>query len=536
MANIKLLDCTLRDGGYLNDWKFGYDEIITVFERLVSAGIDIIEVGFIDERRDYDHDRTIFPDVESVNRTFEGINPKDAMVVGMIDYGTCSIENVIPAKDSFLDGIRVIFKKHIMKEALAFCSSLKELGYDVFVQAVSITSYDDEEFATLLELVNEVEPYAFSIVDTYGLLHKNQLIHYFDIANKVLSNNISLGYHSHNNFQLGYANCIELAEKEIGRTLLLDGSLYGMGKGAGNTPIELLAMYMRENFNVNYHLSQLLEAVDVTIQDCYRMTPWGYNLKFFIAASNDCHPNYVAALTEKKKLSVKSINEILAMIPKEKKLLFDNALIEELYVDYQAIEYEDKEDLYKLISEWAHRNILLAGPGRRVGEVDKIRRYQEENDAILISVNFIPENIKTDYVFMNNAKRYVKLAGKLSEALRDAKDVKTIATSNVTRAQGRFDYVLEYEKLLDEDALIKDNPLFMLIKLCKLAGAKSIALAGFDGYEKCVDTNYVNPNMEYVFSKEKADVLNEDTASGIKRANLPYPIVFVTESLYERLL
>jgi len=224
------------------------------------------------------------------------------------------------------------------------------------------------------------------------------------------------------------------------------------------------------------------------------------------------------------------------MIPKEKKLLFDNALIEELYVDYQAIEYEDKEDLYKLISEWAHRNILLAGPGRRVGEVDKIRRYQEENDAILISVNFIPENIKTDYVFMNNAKRYVKLAGKLSEALRDAKDVKTIATSNVTRAQGRFDYVLEYEKLLDEDALIKDNPLFMLIKLCKLANAKSIALAGFDGYEKCVDTNYVNPNMEYVFSKEKADVLNEDTASGIKRANLPYPIVFVTESLYERLL
>lgn len=536
MAMIKLLDCTLRDGGYLNDWEFGYDEIITVFERLISAGIDVIEVGFIDERRIYDQNRTIFPDVISINQTFNGIDKKDAMVVGMIDYGTCSIDRVIPQEESFLDGIRVIFKKHIMKEALEFCSELKALGYSVFVQAVSITSYNDAEFAALLEEVNKVEPYAFSIVDTYGLLHKNQLIHYFEMANEGLTDRISLGYHSHNNFQLGYANCIELAEKEIARNLLLDGSLYGMGKGAGNTPIELLAMYMRENYSADYHLSQLLEAIDVTIQDCFRLTPWGYNLKFFIAASNDCHPNYVAALIEKKKLSVKSVNEILAMIPKEQKLLYDKGLIETLYQQYQAIDCDDREDVQKLISEWKQQDILLVGPGKKSHEIEKINQYRKENNAILISVNFIPEKYRPDYVFMSNAKRYVKLAGKLSETLQEEGGIKTIATSNVTRTQGRFDYVLEYEKLLNEDALIKDNPLFMLLELCKLANANSIALAGFDGYDKSVDTNYVNPNMEYVFSKEKAEVLNEDTAEGIKRANLSCPVVFVTESLYERFL
>ncbi|MBQ7833816.1 MAG: 3-hydroxy-3-methylglutaryl-CoA lyase, partial [Lachnospiraceae bacterium] len=207
MGTIKLLDCTLRDGGYLNDWKFGYDEIITVFERLVSAEIDIIEVGFLDERRTYDKNRSIFPNVLSVNDTFRGIDKKNAMVVGMIDYGTCSIEKVIPKKESFLDGIRVIFKKHIMNEALDFCSQIKALCYDVLVQAVSVTIYEDEEFARLLQRVNEVRPYAFSIVDTYGLLHKNQLIHYFEMADKQLEEEISLGYHSHNNFQLGYANC-----------------------------------------------------------------------------------------------------------------------------------------------------------------------------------------------------------------------------------------------------------------------------------------------------------------------------------------
>jgi len=536
MGAINLLDCTLRDGGYLNDWEYGYDEIISVFERLISAGIDIIEVGFIDERRSYDKNRTIFPDVASIHRTFHGIEKKDAMVVGMIDYGTCSIDKVIPQKESFLDGIRVIFKKHIMSDALDFCAELKALGYHVFVQAVSITSYNDEEFATLMDLVNKVEPYAFSIVDTYGLLHKNQLIHYFEMANDSLKDNISLGYHSHNNFQLGYANCIELAEKQIERNLLLDGSLHGMGKGAGNTPIELLAMYMRENYGAEYHLSQLLEAIDVTIQDCYRATPWGYSLKFFIAASNDCHPNYVAALTEKKKLSVKSINEILATIPKEKKLLYDGELIESLYRDYQAIACDDKDDLCKLNSEWENRNILLIGPGRRAEETDRINQYKKENDALVVSVNFIPEGIAADYVFMSNAKRYVKMVGKLSEVLEEEGNIKTIATSNVTRSKGRFEYVLAYETLLDEEALIKDNPLLMLLKLCKQFEVKSVALAGFDGYDKCVDTNYINPNMEYVFSKEKADVLNEDAAEGIKRVKLSQSVFFVTESLYERYL
>ena len=536
MGTIKLLDCTLRDGGYLNDWNFGYDEIITVFERLVSAGIDVVEVGFLDERRTYDRNRSILPDVASVNETFAGIDKKDTMVVGMIDYGTCSIQKVIPQKESFLDGIRVIFKKHMMYEALDFCSQLKALGYSVFVQAVSVTSYNDEEFGNLLQRVNEVGPYAFSIVDTYGLLHKNQLIHYFEMADGELIKDISLGYHSHNNFQLGYANCIELTEKNISRNLLLDGSLYGMGKGAGNTPIELLAMYMRENRNGRYHISQLLEAIDVTILDCYRDTPWGYGFKFFVSASNDCHPNYVAALMEKKKLSVKSINEILEAIPKEKKLLYDNELIEELYDKYQTIDCDDDKDLKQLMQSWRGKNILLIGPGKRSEEVQRIVAYQRENNAVAVSVNFIPEKISIDYVFMSNAKRYVKLAGKLSEEIRRRGEVQTIATSNVTRAQGRFDYVLAYGSFLDEEALIKDNPLLMMMKLCKLANVKSIGLAGFDGYEECGGENYVNPNMEYEFSKEKAKVLNEDAANGIRRVNVSCPLVFVTESLYERLL
>ena len=124
-----------------------------------------------------------------------------------------------------------------MHEAIAFCRQVKHLHYKVFVQAVSITSYNDEELMELIGLVNQVEPYALSLVDTYGLLHKEDLQHYFEMTNEFLKPSIGIGYHAHNNFQLAYSNCIELLETEIERMLLVDGTLYGMGKSAGNAPL-----------------------------------------------------------------------------------------------------------------------------------------------------------------------------------------------------------------------------------------------------------------------------------------------------------
>ena len=111
MRTVKLLDCTLRDGGFINDWEFGHDDIINIFERSVSAGTDIIEVGFLDDRREFDRNRTIMPDTAAVNEIFKGVDCGNSMIVGMIDYGTCRAENVCGKADSILDGIRVIFKK-----------------------------------------------------------------------------------------------------------------------------------------------------------------------------------------------------------------------------------------------------------------------------------------------------------------------------------------------------------------------------------------------------------------------------------------
>lgn len=530
MSDVKLLDCTLRDGGYINDWKFGHDNLVSIFERLVDANLDIIEIGFLDERRPFDIDRSIMPDTDSVEKIYGKLDRKQSMVVGMIDYGTCGTEHIRPCKDSFLDGIRVIFKKHLREQAFAFCKELKDKGYKVFAQLVSVTSYDDDEMMDAIRLANEIKPYALSMVDTYGLMHQNNLLHYFHLMDTYLDREIGLGYHAHNNFQMGYANCIAMLNQKIERRLIVDGSIYGMGKSAGNAPLELIAMHMNNALGKRYHISQILEAVDANISQFYRPATWGYNMFYYIAASNDCHPEYVAYLMNKRTLSIKSVNEILGKLQDEKKLMYDGAYIEKLYVEYQKNEVNDETDRERLGQVLADRDILLIGPGTTVkAQRDRIDDYIRSSKPTIISINYVPEGIDPDYIFLSNAKRYVQLATRLSQ-----EKYALIATSNVTGTNAEaFDYVFNFSALMDPEAKIVDNSLVMLLKALRSLGCEKVTLAGFDGYSS-ETSNYYNVEMEYDFAKNMAEYLNDYTSRFLVGLRGIMDVIFLTDSRYRK--
>ncbi len=528
---ISLLDCTLRDGGYVNDWNFGYENLTSMFERLVSSGIDIVEVGFLDERRSFDKNRSIMPNTDCVRKIYGNIDAKHTIVVGMIDYGTCSIKNLTSCDDSYLDGIRIIFKKHIMHEAIAFCHQVHELGYKVFVQLVSITSYSDEELMELIRLVNDLCPYAVSMVDTYGLLHQESLLHYFELLDENVLPEVSIGYHSHNNFQLGYANCIEMLKTNAKHSIIVDATLYGMGKSAGNTPIELLARHLNAHYGKCYDINQILEAIDGNIMREYKKQPWGYNLFYYLAASNNCHPNYVTFLLEKHTLSIKSVNEILDEIVEGKKLLYDQSHIEELYYKYQDTECDDRKDMEILRYELQDKKILLLGPGQNIQlQADRIHRYIKQENPVVLSINYIPGAFHVDYVFLCNTRRYIRLANVLHECKN--KNTKIIATSNVTNANGKFHYTLNNSTLLDQDAEIIDNSFIMFLKVLQMLGIKSVSCAGFDGYSE-TEENYYNPQMEYWFAKEKANLLNKYVIEYLHNVSGNFKVRFITDSHYE---
>lgn len=528
--NYYLLDCTLRDGGYTNDWDFGRDNIVSIFERLVSSGVDMIEVGFLDERRKFDPDRTIMPDTESVDRIFGMLDAKQAMKVAMIDYGTCGIDKIQPCKDSWLDGIRVIFKKEIRDNALAYCAQLKELGYHVFVQAVSITSYTDDELRDLICKVNLLKPYAISMVDTYGLLDPASLMRICGIIHEMLDPSISLGFHAHNNFQLGYANAMTLLNAKLDREVVVDGTLYGMGKSAGNAPVELIAMYMNANFAKSYDVSQMQEAISTSVLDMYSRQPWGYTLFYYIAASNHVHPDYVAYLMNKRTLSVTAVNEILQMIPEEKKLGKDMKMIEALYLNYQNLTCNDENSINALRTLLNDNHVLILGPGVSITSYSHlINQYIQNSKCAVISVNYIPKDIPVDYLFLTNSKRFLSMSGMLLE--NKYKDIPVIATSNITRSGRDFPYVVNYSSLIDSDAEFPDNSMVMLLKLLHRIGVDKIALAGFDGYTPD-NLNYFNNNMEYSFVKEKADSLNAYGKQFFAKFSQTTEVFFITPSRY----
>lgn len=581
MGELKLLDCTLRDGGYLNDWKFGHNNLISIYERLIDSNVDYIELGFLDDRRTFDIDRSIMPDTDCMEKIYGTVDKKGKKVLGMIDYGTCSIDHIKPASESYIDGIRVIYKKHLRVEALDFCRQLKELGYIVFSQLVSVTSYTDEEMLDLIRLANEAKPDAVSMVDTYGLMHQNNLKHFIDLLDKNLDPDIALGYHGHNNFQMGYANCIAMLEYKTDRTMLVDGTLYGMGKSAGNAPIELIAMHMNQKYGKDYKISQMLEAIDVNIMNFCQPTTWGYNLFFYLAASNDCHPNYVADLMNKKTLSIKSINELLSRLEGEKKLLYDKKYMEDLYLEYQSHDIDDTDaikrlsarfdslstDIFEYEGDHEHnvdgtnvqKNILVIGPGSSVSTerekldafIEKTREADGDENLEIIAINYIPSEIPIDMLFISNSKRYLQMSSALARLISteavdtkpkydengmpidEASDrIQIIATSNVTSKRIDFDYTLNYSSLIDEDADIIDNSFIMLLKALVKAGVKKVNVAGFDGYSED-KLNFINPEMEYTFIKDRTEELNQYAKDKLAELASDIQVNFVTTSLYK---
>ncbi|MCR4746661.1 MAG: aldolase catalytic domain-containing protein [Lachnospiraceae bacterium] len=532
MKKIQLLDCTLRDGGYVNDWRFGKTNIVSIFERLADANVDIIEVGFLDDRRPFDMDRSIFPDTASADKIYGALDKKNSMVVGMIDYGTCAIENLSPAEESFLDGIRVIFKKGKMYKAMEFCRQVKALGYKVFSQLVSVTSYSDDELLELIRLVNDVKPYAVSMVDTYGLLDDEHLLHLYRILDENVDPEIEIGFHAHNNFQLGYANALAFLRYDGKHNVVVDGTLYGMGKSAGNDPIELVAMTLNDKYGGNYNIDAILESINESVMDFYRKTPWGYKQFFYLCAKNKCHPNYLTDFEREENLSVSMIDELLSTIePEDKKLLYDKEVGKEYYSRFVEENCYEGKSVNDFLDFVGNRKILLVGPGKNIGlQANKVKKFVEENDPVIVSINYLPDEVTSDCVFITNPKRYHDMTIPLK--VDRNRNVKKLATTNVTCRNGSFDFVINRAPLLEKDEKIIDNSFLMLVKFLNTIGIKEIYCAGFDGYSDR-ENNYNNPKMEYDFVKREAVSLNRHMKNSIAGYRKSMDITFITYSAYD---
>lgn len=526
MNTLYLLDCTLRDGGYVNDWNFGENQIKKISKKISESNVETIECGFLSQTKEISKDKSIYKTIKEAEGYFKDVLNNNLAL--MINCGEYNPDDLPKYQDGKISIIRIAFHKHQRNEAQNLCVKLKANGFRVFFQPMYTLGYTDLELLDVIKWANENSPEAFYIVDSFGTMRGNDVLRIFYLIDNNLNSKIKIGFHSHNNLQLSFSNAQELVKLHSKRDIIIDTSVFGMGRGAGNLCTELMTRYINENIENKYDLIPILEIMDEYIMPIYSQHPWGYSAPYYIAAINGCHPNYATYLVNRQTLCIKDINKIIKSVPVDKKHLFDKELINKLYLQYQSHSVDDTLAISQISELCKDRKILILAPGKSVLTYrSEIQKYIEQNDPVIFAINHIPKFYRFDRIFISNLKRFKSL----DEAVDKIKE-KLICSSNITISDGIT--VVNYSDYLNDDDVIYDNSGLMLINVLKKAGVTNIALAGYDGFNYADSKNYFDEGLANNINAQRQADTNASIIEYFNNIRKTLNIAFVTPTIYDR--
>ncbi len=339
---IQINDCTIRDGGYLFAKNSPEKFIEGVFAGLLSSNIDIIEVGFLQDV--VSGEALVYGNSGDALKNLPQ-NADASRFTGFCDNSRYSIENLDECNHKAFEYLRISFAKHECDSALGFVAAAKEKGYKVFANPMDAPSYTKEERSEMIAKVNAIKPYAFSIVDTFGTMYLNDLKEIFTQTDSELDKDIRIGLHSHNNLQLSNALAeymIDLAIEED-RDIVVDSSLYGMGRGAGNASTEVLAEYLNKKQKANYNLEQLFNTIENYIIPYSTDIKWGYDLPMFVCGSLGGHVDNIFYLNKKyPECSSAEILRIIENLDPEKRKRYGQ--------NYSKTNFDEIEKAYRKVA------------------------------------------------------------------------------------------------------------------------------------------------------------------------------------------
>ncbi len=308
--SVQITDCTIRDGGYLLDKNSDPEFVKGVIDGLVKAGIDYIETGFLQNKV---NGETIVYHNSKDARKYIPQNIGTSEMVGFCDNSRYSIENLDDCDGESFRSLRISFAKHERASALNFCAAAKKKGYHVFVQPMDAIGYTFDERAKLIADVNEFHPEALAIVDTFGAMYLEDLIKIFKQMDSQLDKGIKIGLHTHNNLMLSCALAEQLISMavESERSVAVDGSLYGMGRGAGNANTEVIADYINKKYGEKYDLSVLLSTIEQYLIPMKRKVCWGYDVPMFVCGTEGAHVDNIGYLEKNTKCSYEDMYTVI---------------------------------------------------------------------------------------------------------------------------------------------------------------------------------------------------------------------------------
>ena len=285
---IKVVDCTIRDGGLMNNHHFEDKTVKLVYETCLAAGVDYMEIGYKSSRKGIkagEHGDWKYCTEDAIRRIV-GDNNTALKLCVMADAERSDYhEDILPKKDSVLDMIRVATYIHQIPTALEMVKDAHDKGYETTVNLMAASTIPDRELNEGLEMLAKSEAKAIYVVDSFGAFYSERV---HELVKKYLgyckSSGKEVGVHMHNNMQLAFANTIEGI---IEGANFLDATIAGLGRGAGNCPMELLLAFLH---NPKYELRPVLDLVQNHVEPMRAKLLWGYDLPYLLTGMLNQHP------------------------------------------------------------------------------------------------------------------------------------------------------------------------------------------------------------------------------------------------------
>jgi len=289
---IKVLDCTIRDGGLINNHDFDQRFVREVYRAVSAAGVDYMELGYKNSKELFspkEYGLWKFCDDEQIKQVVDGIKSQTKISV-MVDIGRVNPDDVKPSQDSPVDMIRVASYVKDIDKAIAMVNEFNQKGYETTINIMAISR---DQGAELDEALHQIEEESrvdvVYIVDSFGALYQEStewLVKKF--KNILVSREV--GFHGHNNQQLAFGNTIEAIIHDAN---YLDGTVYGIGRAAGNCPLELLIGFLK---NPKYDIRPILDVVSKEFIPLRAQIEWGYIIPYAISGMMNEHPRAAMAL------------------------------------------------------------------------------------------------------------------------------------------------------------------------------------------------------------------------------------------------
>lgn len=287
---IRIMDCTIRDGGLINDHQFEDGFVKAVYQTCVAAGIDAMEFGYKADKKIFapsQHGKWKYCDEDEL-RAIVDDNPTDLQIAVMADAERTDYHtDILPKSESVIDIVRVATYVHQIPTALDMVKDAHDKGYRVTVNLMAVSTVQERELGEALELICNSPICAVFIVDSFGAYYSEQIraltLEFLKVTE---GKSIEVGIHAHNNQMLAYANTLEALIVGANR---LDATINGMGRGAGNCPLELLMGFLK---NPKFQLRPVLECIRdhfVPLEKEGDME-WGYRIPYMITGQMNQHP------------------------------------------------------------------------------------------------------------------------------------------------------------------------------------------------------------------------------------------------------